>query len=44
MHIILPGGSGQIGQLLTRAFIRDGHTCTVLSRDPGESSPSLRHV
>lgn len=44
MHIVLPGGSGQIGQLLARAFIRDGHTCTVLSRNPGASSSSLRHV
>jgi hypothetical protein len=44
MHIVLPGGSGQIGQLLARAFIRDGHTCTVLSRNPGASSPKLRHV
>ncbi len=34
MKIVLPGGSGQIGQLLARAFARDGHTSTILSRQP----------
>lgn len=47
MHLVLPGGSGQVGQLLARAFIYDGHTCTILSRNPtpaSTSSPTLRHV
>jgi uncharacterized protein len=32
MKIILPGGSGQVGRLLIRAFVRDGHECVVLTR------------
>jgi uncharacterized protein len=32
MKIILPGGSGQIGTLLARAFSNDGHEVSVLSR------------
>ncbi len=32
MKIVLPGGSGQVGQLLTRAFRRDGHEVVVLTR------------
>ena len=35
MKIVLPGGSGQVGTLLARAFHRDGHEVVVLSRDPG---------
>jgi uncharacterized protein len=35
MKIILPGGSGQVGTLLARAFIADGHEVVVLSRSPG---------
>jgi uncharacterized protein (TIGR01777 family) len=35
MKIIIPGGSGQVGVLLARAFIADGHEVTVLSRRPG---------
>jgi uncharacterized protein (TIGR01777 family) len=35
MKIIIPGGSGQVGTLLARAFIKDGHSVTVLSRKPG---------
>ncbi len=34
MKIIIPGGSGQVGTLLARAFIKDGHNVTVLSRNP----------
>ena len=32
MKIVLPGGSGQVGRLLTRAFVRDGHEVVTLSR------------
>lgn len=32
MKIVLPGGSGQVGRLLARAFVRDGHEVVVLSR------------
>jgi uncharacterized protein (TIGR01777 family) len=34
MKIILPGGSGQVGTLLARAFFTDGHEVVVLTRRP----------
>lgn len=34
MNILLPGGSGQIGTLLARAFHEAGHEVVVLSRTP----------
>ncbi len=34
MKIILPGGSGQVGTILARTFVRDGHEVIVLSRKP----------
>jgi len=34
MKIVIPGGSGQVGTLLARAFHRDGHEVVVLSRHP----------
>ncbi len=33
MKIVLPGGSGQVGTVLARAFARDGHNVTVLTRE-----------
>jgi uncharacterized protein (TIGR01777 family) len=38
MKIVIPGGSGQIGTVLARHFHRQGHTVTVLSRDPKPAS------
>ncbi|MEO8352500.1 MAG: TIGR01777 family oxidoreductase [Chthoniobacteraceae bacterium] len=32
MKIVDPGGTGQVGRMLTRAFARDGHEVVVLSR------------
>jgi len=32
MKIIFPGGNGQIGRIIIRAFVRDGHECIVLTR------------
>jgi uncharacterized protein (TIGR01777 family) len=37
MKIIIPGGSGQVGQILSRAFHADGHEVVVLSRTPGKA-------
>lgn len=37
MKIVMPGGTGQVGTLLARAFIADGHEVVVLSRNPGEA-------
>src|SRR5688572_31152429 len=33
MKIIIPGGSGQVGTILARAFHADGHEVVVLSRN-----------
>ena len=38
MRVVLPGGSGQVGTLLARAFQRKGHDVVVLSRRP-EAAP-----
>lgn len=38
MKIILPGGSGQVGTVLARAFHERGHTAVVLSRNPKRAS------
>ena len=32
MKIVIPGGTGQVGTVLARAFQRDGHEVVVLSR------------
>jgi uncharacterized protein (TIGR01777 family) len=34
MKIVIPGGTGQVGTLLARAFTGDGHEVVVLSRRP----------
>ena len=34
MKIVIPGGSGQVGTVLARAFHGDGHDVVVLSRQP----------
>lgn len=34
MKIVVPGGTGQVGPNLARAFHRDGHEVVVLSRSP----------
>lgn len=34
MKIVIPGGTGQVGSLLARAFHRDGHEAVVLGRSP----------
>lgn len=35
MKIVIPGGSGQVGRVVARAFHGDGHEVVVLSRSPG---------
>ena len=34
MHIVIPGGAGQMGQMLARHFAAQGHQVSVLSRGP----------
>jgi uncharacterized protein len=38
MKIVIPGGTGQVGTLLARAFVADGHEVVVLSRSQGKAS------
>ena len=35
MKIVIPGGSGQVGAVLARAFVADGHEVVILSRRTG---------
>jgi uncharacterized protein len=44
MKIIIPGGNGQVGRLLIRAFARDGHECVVLTRGRATRLPGARAV
>ncbi len=37
MKIIIPGGSGHVGTLLSQIFYRGGHEVVVLSRSPGNA-------
>jgi uncharacterized protein (TIGR01777 family) len=37
MKIVIPGGSGQVGTLLARAFSEEGHEVVVLSRAPRQA-------
>jgi uncharacterized protein (TIGR01777 family) len=37
MKIVIPGGSGQVGAVLARAFQGDGHEVVVLSRKKGDA-------
>jgi uncharacterized protein (TIGR01777 family) len=39
MRIVIPGGTGQVGTVLTRAFHAAGHEVVVLSRSGRTSSP-----
>lgn len=41
MKILIAGGSGQIGSLLSRAFTADGHAVTILSRKTHVGSPAV---
>jgi uncharacterized protein (TIGR01777 family) len=34
MKIVIPGGNGQVGRVLAKAFVADGHDVAVLSRKP----------
>lgn len=41
MRIVIPGGTGQVGTVLARAYLADGHDVVVLSRRP---APALWRV
>ncbi|MBO0724761.1 MAG: TIGR01777 family oxidoreductase [Blastocatellia bacterium] len=38
MKVIIPGGSGQVGTILARAFHRSGHEVVILSRRPAKAA------
>ncbi len=38
MKVVLPGGTGQVGQMLTRALLRDGHEVVAVSRNPAANA------
>src|SRR5215207_2760190 len=38
MKIVIPGGTGQVGTVLARAFHSDGHEVVVLARSPGKAA------
>ncbi len=44
MKIILPGGSGHVGEALIGAFAAEGHDCVVLARDPNRYRGPARAV
>jgi uncharacterized protein (TIGR01777 family) len=44
VRIVLPGGTGQVGALLRRAFVAGGADVVVLSRRPEVLEPGVRHV
>src|ERR1700730_10905157 len=39
MKIAIPGGTGQVGTLLARAFHKDGHKVIVFGRQQPKSAP-----
>ena len=39
MKIVIPGGTGQVGTVLARAFHRDGHEVEVWGRQPARAAP-----
>jgi uncharacterized protein (TIGR01777 family) len=44
MKVVLPGGSGQIGTILARAFAADGHEVVILSRSASAGQGPARAV
>jgi uncharacterized protein len=43
VKIVIPGGTGQVGTLLARAFHRDGHEVTTLGRSPARAPWRVEH-
>lgn len=38
MKVVIPGGSGQVGTVIAREFVKQGHDVTVLSRTPAKAA------
>jgi uncharacterized protein len=44
VKIVVPGGTGQVGRILSRALVRSGHTVVVLGRGDGRGlEPGVHH-
>lgn len=43
MKIIIPGGTGQVGGLLRRSLVNEGHDVVILSRRDVQTEPGVRH-
>ena len=44
MKVVIPGGSGQVGRLLTRHFVARGHDVTILGRESVAHDARVRFV
>ncbi|HEX8373481.1 MAG TPA: TIGR01777 family oxidoreductase [Chthoniobacterales bacterium] len=44
LKLIIPGGNGYLGRLLTRHFAQQRHELVVLSRKPQADAPNIRQV
>jgi uncharacterized protein (TIGR01777 family) len=44
MKVVIPGGSGQVGAMLARAFHQDGHEIVVLSRSAKSLPPGVSRI
>ena len=41
LRIVIPGGGGHLGRILTHYFVRAGHSVTTLTRSAAEESPKV---
>ncbi|WP_143264455.1 NAD-dependent epimerase/dehydratase family protein, partial [Amycolatopsis kentuckyensis] len=44
MKIVIPGGTGHLGRVLSRALVAQGHEVVVLTRRDAPPEPGVRHV
>jgi uncharacterized protein (TIGR01777 family) len=44
MKVVIPGGTGHLGRVLSRALAADGHEVVVLTRRGSEPEAGVRHV
>ncbi|MCR6483972.1 TIGR01777 family oxidoreductase [Amycolatopsis sp. OK19-0408] len=44
MKVVIPGGTGHLGRVLSRSLVGRGHEVVVLTRREAEPEPGVRHV
>lgn len=44
MKVVIPGGTGHLGRVLSRALVEQGHETVVLTRREARPEPGVRHV